>query len=290
MPLRMARYALLGLLSAAPLSAQTMMTARDLVALPQPAPDTTIWYGADSLQFGELFRARGSGRAPVVVLIHGGCWLAAFDRRHIRSLAGAIAAEGIAVWSLEYRRVGNPGGGWPGSFDDIGAGTDYVRQLAPAFGLDTGRVIVAGHSAGGHFALWTGVRAKQSSGALRPTAILALAAVPDLAWARPDGTQICGDAIPRLMGGTAAEFPDRYRDASPGRRLPLGITQAILTGANDQIVPPELSRTYAAAARAGGDQVRLIEVPAAGHFEVVAPNTAAGREVLAILRAMARSP
>ena len=290
MPARPCWLTLLGLTAATSLAAQPMMTARDLLALPQPEPDTTIWYGADSLQFGELFLAKHVRPAPVVVLIHGGCWLASYDRRHIRSLAAAIAAEGITVWNLEYRRVGNPGGGWPGSFDDIAAGTDYVRRLAGAYDLDTNRVIVAGHSAGGHFALWAGARTKRPSTALRPIAILALAAVPDLAWTRPDGTQVCGDAIARLMGGTPAEFPDRYRTASPGRLLPLGIPQTVLTGADDRVVPPELSRTYAADARAAGDRVRLIEVPAAGHFEVVAPETAAGRQVLAVLRAMARCP
>ncbi len=286
MPAYLRRLAVLIAVGAAPLAAQPLMTARDLLALPQPAPDTTIWYGTDSLEFGELFRAQGVAKAPVVVLIHGGCWLASFDRRHIRGLAAAIAAEGIAVWSLEYRRVGNPGGGWPGSFDDIALGTDYVRHLAAAFDLDTSRVVVARHSAGGHLALWIGARAKHTTTALRPRAILALAAVPDLTETKADGTPVCGDAIARLMGGTPTDRPDRYRDASPSQRLPLGLDQVVLTGTRDPIVPPEFSRTYAARAKTLGDRIRLVEAKDAGHFELVAPATAAGREVIATLHAL----
>ena len=276
-----------------PLAAQQMST-KDLLALPQPAPDTVIKYGADSLQFGELFLARNAKRGPVMVFIHGGCWLSAFDRKHARSLAAAIAARGVTVWNLEYRRVGNPGAGWPGTFDDIAAGVDFVRQLARSFSLDTTRMVVAGHSAGGHFALWVASRGKLPAGApgahtpLRPKAILALAGVPDLAAIASAKEPVCGDAIARLMGGSSAERPEPYRLASPVNWLPFGINQVVLSGAEDKIVPPDLSRAFAARATKAGDKVRLVVVPGAGHFEVVSPNTPAGRQVVDLVVSLTR--
>lgn len=281
------------LLLAAPLAAQPM-TARELLALPQPAPDTTIRYGADSLQFGELYLARGVRRAPVVVLIHGGCWLAGYDRRHIRSLAAAIATEGIAVWSLEYRRVGNAGGGWPGTFEDIGAGIDHVRSLAGAFDLDTSRVVVSGHSAGGHLALWAGTRGRLPAGSpgatapLRPRGIVALAGVPDLAADFDAMRPGCGDAIVRLMGGHPDAVAERYRLGSPARWVPLGIRTTLVSGDGDRIVPPDLSRAYQRAAQAAGDDARLVLVANAGHFELVNPNLAGGRETIAAIKALLR--
>lgn len=278
-----------------PGSVSAQMTTRDLLALPRPAPDSIIAYGSDSLQVGELFLPQRSAKSrPVAVLIHGGCWLAAFDRGHLRQLARSIADRGIVVWSLEYRRVGNPGGGWPGSFEDIAAGVDYLRALAPGLDLDTNRVLVAGHSAGGHLALWVASRGRLTSdmpGAttpLRPRAVLALAAVPDLAEAASSPEPVCGDAIVRFMGGTPVEHPERYRAGSPARQAPLGIRQVLLTGEADRIVPADLSRRYAAKAKKAGDRVRLIVVPNAGHFEVVAPETAPGATVVRLIVELTR--
>ena len=134
------------------------MTSADLATFPNPPADHVIAYGADKLQFGELRLPAGDGPHPVMVLVHGGCWLAEFDITHIRKLAAAFAAEGIATWALAYRRVGDDGGGWPGTFDDVAAGTDHLSQIATQFNLDPDRVVVAGHSAGGHLAIWLGKR------------------------------------------------------------------------------------------------------------------------------------
>ncbi|NNM01628.1 MAG: alpha/beta hydrolase, partial [Gammaproteobacteria bacterium] len=107
-----------------------IMSADALDAFPSPPADATIAYGADPLQFGELRLPPGDGPFPAIVLIHGGCWLAKYDLSYIRKLAAAFTAAGIATWTVEYRRVGDPGGGWPGTYEDIAASGDHLRSLA----------------------------------------------------------------------------------------------------------------------------------------------------------------
>jgi len=128
---------------------------RDVDALPSRTPQLVARYGADSLQFGELRLPPGRGPFPVAVVIHGGCWTVGFATvRNTAPLASALVDQGIATWNIEYRQVGNPGAGWPGTFLDVGAGIDYLRTLADRYALDLRRVVLVGHSAGAHLALW----------------------------------------------------------------------------------------------------------------------------------------
>ena len=115
-----------------PASAQPLMTSRDLLALPQPPADHTIAYGPAPQQLAELRLPKAPGPHPVVILVHGGCWEAPWGFDHVRSLAAALTAEGYATWSLEYRRLGDPGGGWPGTFEDVARGADHLREVARA--------------------------------------------------------------------------------------------------------------------------------------------------------------
>src|SRR5215212_9588798 len=139
---------------------RTMISFAEVAAAPAPAADHRESYGSDPLQFGELRLPRGTtGRVPVVVFLHGGCWRAAYDLTHVAAAAAALASAGYAVWVPEYRRVGNDGGGWPGTFEDVAAAVDHVRDLAVRYpSLDTTRVVLAGHSAGGQLALWAASR------------------------------------------------------------------------------------------------------------------------------------
>src|ERR1043166_8512394 len=133
----------------------------DLLNLPV-APGRRMAYGTDQLQLGELRVPEGRGPHPVVVVLHGGCWVAKLgnlDERAValdlvRPLAAALTEAGIATWNLEYRRLGNAGGGWPGTFQDVAHGTDYLRHIARENRLDLNRVVAIGHSAGGHPAMW----------------------------------------------------------------------------------------------------------------------------------------
>ena len=277
----------------APPVRKTMITFEEIAGAPAPPPDYRESYGPETLQFGELRLPKTATRVPVVVFLHGGCWRAAYDLAHVTPLAAALAAAGYAVWVPEYRRVGDAGGGWPGTFDDVAAAVDHVRALASRHAaLDTTRVIVAGHSAGGQLALWVASRkpgevtpgTAPGTEPLQLKGVLSLAGITDLAgYASPSG---CGSAVVPLMGGTASEVPDRYRRVSPVARVPLGVPVEIVHGSADPIVPIAASRALAARLRIAGNPVTLTEVDGAGHFDVVAPQSAAWTAVVAAVRAL----
>jgi len=243
--------------------------------MPSRPADHREVYGAAPEQFGELRLPCGGGPHSVVVLIHGGCWRAEYDITHVAPLATALADAGWAVWAIEYRRIGSPGGGWPGTFDDVTNAIAHVRQLAARHPLDLARVVVAGHSAGGHLALWS---AAQES--FLPRAVVSIAGITDLAtYAAPTG---CGSAVVPLLGGTVGEVPERYAFASPATTPPRVPVQAII-GTADAIVP---HAQVDALARSTGARVIVRPVEGAGHFDLVAPDGDAWTALLQALRAV----
>lgn len=264
------------------------MTWEELDQLPKPPADRRIAYGEDSLEFGELRLPKGRGPFPVAIVIHGGCWRAEYDYRHATPLAAALTAHGIATWTIEYRRIGDPGGGWPGTFEDVARAADHLRDLAPAHHLDLSRVVAIGHSAGGQLALWAAARRTLPVGApgaspeaLPLRGVIGLAAVGDLRdYAH--GASWCMKSAPLLMGGTADSLPERYAVADPTELLPLGVPVRLIHGTLDRIVPIEQGRTFVERAKAKGDDVRLVELPDAAHFDAVAPQ---GKAFDAILQA-----
>lgn len=266
----------------------------EVAALPAPPADHRIAYGDDPLQFGELRLPRGrSGKHPVIVLVHGGCWQGAYDIAHTRPMAAALAEAGFAVWSLEYRRIGNPGGGWPNTFADVARGTDHLRSLAESHALDLTRVIAMGHSAGGQLVLWLGTRGTLPAGhplhaaAPLPLAgIVALAPIADMArYGAASGG--CNSAVSPLMGGTPAEHDDRYAAVDPIRRLPLAAPAQLVHGTLDRTVLPEQSTRFEAAARAaGGAAVTLVPLDGAAHFDVIAPTSPHWPRIVAAAQAL----
>lgn len=254
----------------------TPMTTAEALALPRPAPDRRLAYGPGPLHFGELRLPTGPGPHPVAIVLHGGCWLAEYDLGYVSGLAAALAEAGVATWSIEYRRVGDEGGGWPGTFRDVADAADFLRALAPGQGLDLNRVIAVGHSAGGHLALWLAARAAlpaedplRGGPPLSLQGVVALAGIPDLAsYASPSG---CGAAVEGLLGGAPGAVPERVLRGSPIEMVPLGLRQVLVIGGLDPIVPAQQARAYAAAARRAGDELEIREVEGAGHFELVDP-------------------
>lgn len=274
-------------------AAPRTLTFGEIAALPAPPADHRLAYGPDSLQFGELRLPRGRGPFPTVVLIHGGCWLAQYDIKHTGAMAAALADEGFAVWSIEYRRLGNPGGGWPATFHDVARGTDYVRTLAKAYPIDTARVALVGHSAGGQFALWLAARHNLPSTSefatatpLRVRGVVSLAGVTDLrafVAARADG---CNSVVPRLMGGSPSEVPERYAQVSPIELIPLGVPSRLLTGYYDKTVTMDQASSFAARAHAKGDDAQRTLLEREGHFDVLSPRAPAWHHVIGAIRSL----
>ena len=251
-------------------------------------------YGALPLQFGELRLPAGSGRVPVVVFIHGGCWRAQYDLAHAAAAAAALAADGYATWTIEYRRLGDAGGGWPGTFDDVALAVDHVRALAAQFPrLDTTRVVLMGHSAGGQLALWAASRAVtdtpsplRSSGApLTVAGVVSLAGITDLAMFGT-GSSGCNGAVTPLMGGDSTAVPHRYRAVSPVERVPLSVPVRLVHGDADAIVPIAQSRDFDARNRSAGGMSEVYEVAGAGHFDLMAPSSEAWATVLHALHSL----
>lgn len=272
-----------------PAETRAPITFSQLLAQPRAAADRRISYGPDALQFGELWLPRGQGRHPVIVLIHGGCWRADLPGLELMDyMAADLRDRGYAVWNLEYRRIGHPGGGYPGTFQDIAKGLDQLRTIGPQYRLDLRKVAVSGHSAGGHLALWAAARDRLPSGSpLRTSdplpirAAVSLAGIADLNSYRQTGPDACGgpSTIDGLVGIQQPEGRNVFADTSPPELLPLGDRQVVISGALDPIVPPRFGQDYAAAAAASGDPARSIVVEGAGHFELIDPTSAAWAQV-----------
>lgn len=253
------------------------MTSANLAEFDNPPPDSRIHYGKDSLQFGDLRVPDGEGPHPVAIFIHGGCWLAEFDISHTEKLTAALAQNGIATWSLEYRRVGNEGGGWPGTFQDIGHGADHLASIADEFNLNLDRVITMGHSAGGHLAIWAAARGAipaeseiSAANPIRVNGVLALAPAADLRSLHE--AEHCGHVVDQLMDGSPEEQPDHYRWGNPVELSPGKLPQILIIGKHDTVWAPAGLRYFDVASERG-DNVEMIEATESGHFEMIDPDS-----------------
>lgn len=269
------------------------MTPQELQALPSRAPDWRLAYGNDANQHGELRVPDGPGPHPVVVLIHGGCFKADYATAHdLAPMADALKLDGIASWNIEYPRLGDAGGGWPGTYLDVGHAVDYLRTLATRYPLDLGRVVVVGHSAGGHLALWSAARRRVPADSplhmddpLPIRGVIDLAGPVDLTANTADYEALCRDAvITKLVGGKPDDVPQHYAQASPARLLPLGIPQVVVVGQYEAFLPRPIAERYVRAAATAGDDARLVVIPGAGHFELASPTSSAWPAVDAAIR------
>ncbi|MGI8662223.1 MAG: alpha/beta hydrolase family protein [Acidimicrobiales bacterium] len=220
----------------------------------------------------DLYVPVGPGARPVVVLVHGGFWRAEYDRSLMAPLAVDLVAKGYAAWNIEYRRIGEAGGGWPGTFLDVAAAVDALAEEAA---VDHDRVVSCGHSAGGHLALWIAARSRIAAGGpganppVRVAAAVSQAGVADLARGWSDA--LGGEAVAALMGGSPAALPDRYAAGDPAALLPLGVAQLLVHGEADGNVPVSQSIDYAAKAATAGDDVAVVTFPRTDHFAMIDP-------------------
>jgi acetyl esterase/lipase len=247
-----------------------------------PEKNIRLAYGHDPQQFGDLYVPSTQGPHPVVILIHGGFWRAPYNLSLMSGLAENLVSHNLAVWNIEYRRIGDPGGSWPGTLQDVARAADYLITIAPIYDLNLHKTLAVGHSAGGHLAFWLAGRTKlatERSLTARTSASLQLAAVVSQAGTLDLQTvwqlNLGSGAAAELLGGGPAEVPERYAAADPAALLPLQIPQVLIHGTKDDRVPLIISQVYQQKAIAAGDTVRLIKIPAANHFVLIEATSAA---------------
>jgi acetyl esterase/lipase len=238
-------------------------------------------YGPDPSQFGELYLPTGAAKPGMIVVLHGGFWLAEYDLSLGAPLAADLASRGYASFNLEYRRVGD-GGGWPTTLQDVADGIDLLASL----NVDTSHVVAIGHSAGGQLATWAAGRARLPVSApgrnpqVTVTAVVSQAGVLDLTTAAMTG--VGGNAEANFLGGTPAQVPQRYAVADPIKQVPLAAAVLCVHSRVDQNVPFAQSVSYVAAARAAGAVATLTEVDG-DHFTLIDPTSEAWSTVVQAL-------
>lgn len=270
-------WSLIILMPAAPPNPQ------EILSLPAPPADARIAYGRNENQFGDLRLPSGGGdkKHPVVVVIHGGFWRAAYDLVYAGHMAADLAKYGFATWNIEYRRLGQHGGGYPGTLDDVAAAVDHLAAIAVAQRLDLSRVYALGHSAGGHLALWLATR---KEAAVRIAGAVALAGIGDLKDG--DARRLSSGVVAEWMGCAPSACGEAYQKASPIERLPAKVPLRLIHGDQDDIVPFAMSEAFVKAARRAGDDATLIRLAGSGHFQPVDPRTAEWKRVLDALRSL----
>lgn len=280
--------------STSPQDAAVMSLAEFQALTSQPA-DFRIAYGDDPNQYAELKKPTSAGPHPVVILIHGGCWKADYATlRDLAPMADALKSDGIATWNIEYRRLSQPGSGWPGTYLDVGRAVDHLRSIASEHKLDLRHVVALGHSAGGHLALWAAARSRLPKDSplfvanpLPLGGVINLAGYGDMAAFIRAEAAACNDSVVEAMlGGKPTDFPERYAQTSAIKMLPLGAPQISIWGRRDNIAPIGLGESYTKAALKSGDTARLEVLPDLGHFEIASPQPSAWPTVRDAIRSL----
>ncbi|MEB3100584.1 alpha/beta hydrolase family protein [Ferviditalea candida] len=242
-----------------------------------------IYYGEDENQFGDLRIPEGDGPHPIAIVIHGGFWRARVGLDRMSAVAQDLSERGAATWNIEYRRVGQEGGGWPGTLTDAARAADHLYKLAESYPLDLSRIIAVGHSAGGHLALWLAGRHRLPKASVLRTSdspvsiegAVSLGGVTDLKVMQEVHTirdnifKNVDQPVFDFLGGSPDQVPGRYAEASPIELLPLGVKQILIHGNLDVNVPVGISSLYYQAAQQAGDDIKLVEIPTAEHFKLV---------------------
>jgi acetyl esterase/lipase len=256
-----------------------------VLALPVKNQAMKLAYGNAALQFGLLSLPETSAdpKPPLVIFVHGGCWLNAYDVEHSKALSQALTEAGYAVWSLEYRRVGDEGGGWPSSFNDVMQGVHYAQAQFEQYGVDVNRIALMGHSAGGQLALLAGEKlageelsVDKKAGdkkAAQIQAVIGLAAITDMA-SYAKGSNSCQSATAKFIGASPEQAPALYQQASPNQHKAHPKT-LLLQGSADQIVPTTQATD-------SGMPYRMVEK--AGHFDWIHPQSAAYSQLILTLQ------
>lgn len=251
------------------------------------------YYGKDENQFGELRIPNGDGPFPVIIIVHGGGWSKHVGLHVLDPVAEILTDNGYATWNIEYRRIGQEGGGWPGTFHDVSNAADYVKTLANTYPIDVDRVFTLGHSAGGHLALWIAGRHRlpldselaTTKNPVQIKGVINLAGISDLRTMYTISSIASrriktGNSVFDFMQGSPSDIEDRYNEASPIALLPIGVKQLIIHGSLDTVVPIGLNVKYKETAEKLGDTVKFAQLPEAEHFLLTDTTSEVWQDVL----------
>lgn len=250
--------------------------SEDILSRQPPPADLRVAYGSDPNQFIDLRRPQEERKKhPLLINIHGGFWRAKYNLEHAGHLCAAFTAQGFVTANVEYRRVGNQGGAWPGTFEDIRSAYKFLVQNTQKHNLDEKRVIVMGHSAGGQLALCLAAH--------EPTVkyVVSLAGVVDLEKAYQ--LHLSHDAVTEFLGGTPSQVPDHYREADPMQLPILQAHEWLVHGFADQEIPTDFSRHYVAFKKnraAAKENVHLLEIAGADHYDLIDPRSEPWKQIL----------
>ncbi|WP_420935813.1 alpha/beta hydrolase family protein [Alteromonas sp. A081] len=237
-----------------------------LLLLPKSPPTRVFSYGSDALQTVSVYKAQNGSEGvtasnSAIIFIHGGCWLNAYDATHGAGFYSALADKGIDTYAVEYRRTGDIGGGWPGSFHDIKAAINSITgALSEA---DDGKnVYIVGHSAGGHLALLAAASQLTIPNNVNIKAVIGLAAITNITQ-YANGTNSCQTATPEFMDGKPEERIEAYKQATPNlARITTSVI--LMQGDTDSIVP---------ALHSVSEYAETISIPNGGHFDWLHPKS-----------------
>lgn len=258
-------------------SGDQIMKWPDLFSREQPKPDDTLVYGKHRLQLVDVWKPEGQEPVPAILMIHGGCWQTEIAERDIMNwIADDLRRHGVGVWNIEYRGV-DEGGGYPNTYLDVAQAADLFRDRAADYGFQTKKMIVIGHSAGGHLALWLANRPKipaseviRGSTPIHIDVAISQGGLPDLQAASGRDGHPCGTDAPFAMMGAERRLT---KVTSPPEMLPGDARQILFHNSLDRIAPPKFAQAYIDAVRPNNVDVKLIETPAEGHVELVAPDS-----------------
>ena len=274
--------------------AQDLMTMEEVTSVDFVESDTTIQYDEDAFNFAELRIPKNNlkNKFPVLVILHGGCWLSAVaNADFMRGYATELAREGYATYNVEYRSADHPEGGWPNTFNDVRNAINALSSLSADYPINLDKILLIGHSAGGHLALWASLFPNNLSNdyAITPLnakiqGIVSLAGIVDLEKYFDPTNQSCGRGVGRLMGGSPEELPDLYQMGSPVNLYSFSSNTPIvlISGELDPIVTVDHVKILSDA----HPEIQHLIIPQSGHFEMVVPQTEAWKQTLNIIKSM----
>lgn len=205
----------------------------------------------------DIYRPDSDEKCPGVLMIHGGAWSAG-DKWNMRDHARQLAQAGYVAVSMNYRLA--PEHKYPAQLEDCRSALRWMQSVAGKYQIDLDRLAVYGYSAGGHLAA---LLATDPVKGLPRIKVAVLGGAPcDLTFIPEDSR-----AIAHVLGGTRAQVPLVYRDASPltycsGDDCPMFFYH----GDNDLIVPPQASRIMCQRLKELGVETEFFTVEKQGHL------------------------